>query len=77
MKDKDDIKLASNPTRCSVCSRFIPEGFSVRMLSPGVLECVSHRYGTESIDKGSAPWRETEYSVPSTRRLRRLEFVDA
>lgn len=69
------IKIATNPTRCSKCSRSIPVGFAVRMIKPGVLECVTHRHGTESIDKGAAPWRDNEYTKPVTRRLRRLEFV--
>lgn len=73
----DGIKIASNPTRCSVCSRFIPEGFAVHMIRPGVLECVSHNVGTVAIDKGSAPWRDNEYTRPSTRRFRRFSLEAA
>ena len=73
----DGAKIASNPTRCSRCARFIPEGFTVRMIKPGVLECVTHTDAEVSIDKGAAPWRDNEYTRPVTRKLRRLELADA
>lgn len=72
-----EIKIASNPTRCCKCGRFIPEGYAVRMIKPGELQCVTHTHGTVSIDKGAAPWRDNEYTKPVTRKLRRFELADA
>lgn len=73
----DGVKIASNPTRCARCSRYIPEGYTVRMIKPGVLECVTHTVDSASVDKGASPWRDNEYTRPVTRKLRRLELADA